>query len=91
MTYSFQSNSTHVDVIRNLRKGGLQIFSWFTTNVFHTKVSERTLFTSKILRCHLQLKGWRIFEVKPYECELFQRRELQTANMERKINYAFYS
>jgi hypothetical protein len=42
MTCSFWSPSNHVNVLGNMRKGGLQIFSWFVTNVFYFKVNERT-------------------------------------------------
>jgi hypothetical protein len=41
MTYYFQSGSTHINLL-NLRKGGLRILSWFTTNVFNIEFSERT-------------------------------------------------
>jgi hypothetical protein len=35
-------NSTQTKVFFNLQKGGLQIFSWFTTNILNLDVSERT-------------------------------------------------
>lgn len=40
--YSFRSTSTRKSIVNYLRKGGLQIFSWFTNNVLNTKVSEQT-------------------------------------------------
>jgi hypothetical protein len=42
MTNSFQLYSANMDVVGNLRKGGLQIFSCFTFNVFSFNIKDET-------------------------------------------------